>query len=92
MACGIKSLYLVKSFLPDKKCLMLLNSLAISHIHYLAILIEGMSQNLITNLEKQLNCCVKACLNRRKFDSSSDLKLKHNIFPIRILLDLKAVT
>ena len=92
MACGIKTLYSVKSFLPDKTFLMLLNSLVISHIHYPAILINGMSQNLITTIEKQLKWGVKACFNRRTFDSFSDLKLKHNIFPIRILLDLKAIT
>ena len=35
---------------------------------------------------------IKACFNRGKFDSSSDLKTKHNILSIRILLDFKAVT
>ena len=39
---------------------MLLNSLVISHIHYPAILINEMSQNLITTLKKQLNWGVKA--------------------------------
>ena len=92
MACGIKTLYSVKSFLPDKTCLMLLNSLVISHIHYPALLLNGISQNLITTLEKQLNWGVEAYFNRRKNDSSNDPKIKHNIFPIRILLDLKAVT
>ena len=92
MACGIKTLYSVKYFLTDKTCLMLFNSLVISHIHYPAILLNEISQNLITTLEKQLNWDVKACFNRRKYDSSSDLKIKYNIFPIRILLDIKAVT
>ena len=54
-------------------------------------ILNEISQNLITTLEKQLNWGVKACFNRRN-DSSSDLKIKYNIFPIRILLDLKAVT
>ena len=92
MACGIKTLYSVKSFLSDKTCLMLLNSLVNSHIHYPAIVIYGISQNLCTTLKKQLNWGVKACFNRRNFDSASDIKIKHNIFPIRILSDLKAVT
>ena len=70
---------------------MILDSFVISHIHYPAILI-GISKNLNTTLEKQLNWGVKACFNRGKFDSSSDLTVKHNIFPIRILLDFKAVT
>ena len=92
MACGIKTLYSVKSFVPDETCLMLLNSLVISHIHYPALLLNRNSQKLITTLDKQLNWGVKACFNRRKYDSSSDLKIKHNIFPIRVFLDLKAVT
>ena len=33
---------------------------------------------------------VKACFNRQKQDSSSDLKIKHNILPIRIFLDYKS--
>ena len=66
MACGIKTLYSVKSFLPDKTCLMLLNSLGISHIHYPALLLNGIPQKIITTLEKQLNWGVKACFNRRK--------------------------
>ena len=65
--CGIKLLYSVKSFLPDKTCLMLLNPIVISHIHYPAILIERISQNLIPNLKKQLNMGVKACFHRKKF-------------------------
>ena len=48
MVYGIKTLYSVKSFLPDKTCLMLLNSLVISHIHYPALLLNGVSQSLIT--------------------------------------------
>ena len=47
MALGIKTFHSVKSFLPDKTCLMLFNSHVGSHIHYPAILINGISQNLI---------------------------------------------
>ena len=92
MALGIKTFYSVKSFPPDNTCLMLFNSLNVSHLHYPTILINGISQNLITTLEEQLKWGVKACFNRGKFDSFSYQEIKHNIFPIRILLDLKAVT
>ena len=91
MACGIKTMYAVKQFLPEKTCLLLLNALVISHLHYPSILLQGLSQNLITTLEKQLSWGVKACFNRQKMDSSSDLKIKHSIFPVRIFLDYKAV-
>ena len=91
MACGIKTMYAMKQFLPEKTCLLLLNALVISHLHYPSILLQGLSQNLVTTLEKQLSWGVKACFNRQKIDSSSDLKIKHSVFPIRIFLDYKAV-
>ena len=59
MECSIKTLCSVKLFLQDKTCLMLFNSLVISHIHYPALLLNGISQSLITTLEKQLNWGVK---------------------------------
>ena len=90
MACGIKTIYAVKQFLSEKVCLLLLNALVLSHLHYPAILLQGISQNLLTTLEKQLSWGVKACFNRQKQDSSSDLKIKHNILPIRIFLDYKS--
>ena len=90
MACDIKTIYAVKQFLPEKICLLLLIALALSHLRYPAILLHGISQNLLTTLEKQLSWGVKACFNRQKQDSSSDLKIKHNILPIRFFLDYKS--
>ena len=43
MACGIKTIYAVKQFLPEKICLLLLNALVLSHLHYPAILLQGIS-------------------------------------------------
>ena len=91
MACGIKTLYSIREYLPEKTRLLLLNALVISHFHYQSILLNGISQNLITTLEKQLSWAVKACFNRTKFESTSDLKIKYRIFPIRLFLNLKAV-
>ena len=90
MACGIKTIYAVKQFLPEKICLLLLNTLVLSHLHYPAILLQGISQNFLTTLEKQLSWGVKACFNRQKHDSSSDLKIKHKILPVRLFLDYKS--
>ena len=92
MACGIKTLYCVRELLPEKICLSLLNALVISHLHYPALLLNGISQNLITTLENQLSWGIKACCNRNKYESSSDLKLKHEIFPVRLLFDYRAST
>ena len=84
MACGIKTIYAVKQFSPEKICLLLLNALALSHLHYPAILLQGISQNLLTTLEKQLSWGVKACFNSQKQDSSCDLKINYNILPTRL--------
>ena len=45
---------------------------------------------LNTTLEKQLNCGIIACFNRKKYDRWSDLKIKHNILPIRYFLKNKS--
>ena len=70
----------------------LLNALAVSHIRHPAILFNGISQNLITSLEKQLSWAEEACFNRNKSDSSSDLKIKHSIFSIKLMLEYRSVT
>ena len=58
-----------------------MHALVISHLHYAAILLSGISANLMISLEKQLSWA--------KYDSSSDLKLKHNILPVTMFLDYK---
>ena len=45
--------------------------LVISHLHYSAILLGGIRDNLITILEKQLNWGIKACFNRTKYERLS---------------------
>ena len=92
MACGIKTILSIRNYFPEKILLSLLNALVISHLHYPSILLNGISQNLITTLEKQLSWGVKACFHRKKFESSKDLEIKFQILPIRLFLDLKAVT
>ena len=92
MATGIKVLYNLQNIFPEKTKLLLLNALVISHLHYSAILIGGIRENGITTLEKQLNWGIKACFNRTKYERLSDLKKRHNILPVRFLLDLKTST
>ena len=79
MACGIKTLYSIREYLPEKTHLLLLNALVTSHIHYPSIPLNGIAQNLITTLEKQLSWAFKACFNRTKFESSS-FKLNTEFF------------
>ena len=82
MACGIKTIYAIRDFFPIKTRLLLLNALVLSHLHYPAILLNGISENLLTTLEKQLNWGVKACFNRSRYDLEVDIfafetKLQH---------------
>ena len=65
------------------------NALIMSHLHYSAVLLNGITENLLTTLEKQLNWGIKACFYRNKYDSSSDLKLMYDIIPIRYFLNIK---
>ena len=92
MATGIKVLYNLQTIFPEKTKLLLLNARVISHLHYSAILIGGIRENLETTLEEQLNWGIKACFNRTKDERSSDLNKRHNILPVRFLLDLKTST
>ena len=68
-----------------------MHSLVLSHLHYSSILINGISQNLRSTLEKQLSWAVKACFHKKKYDSSRDLKLQYKNLPVGLFLDLKAV-
>ena len=63
----------------------------LSQIQHRAILLNGISQNLFTSLEKQLNWAVRGCFNRNKSDSSNDLKFKHSTFPIKLMLEYRSV-
>ena len=55
MATGIKTFYAIRDTFPIATRLLLLNALVLSHLHYSAILLTGITENLITTLEKQLN-------------------------------------
>ena len=91
MALSIKTLYSINDMVPTKTKLTLLRSLVISHLHYPAILLSGINKSLLRTLEKQLNWGVKACFNRKKYDSSSDLKIKYKILPVEYLIRYRCV-
>ena len=88
MACGIKTISGIKKGLPIKTRIKLLSVPVLSHLHYSATLLSGISKKLIS-LEKQLSWVVKTCCHRRKYDTSSDLKLKHEILPVSFFLKFK---
>ena len=89
MACWIKTLQSIEKPLTIKKRILLL--VVITHLHYLAILLSSLTSNLLKLLQKQLSWTIKTCCDRRKFDSSSDLKLQYNVLPVSLYLDWKIV-
>ena len=89
MACWIKTLQSIEKPLTIKKRILLL--VVITHLHYLAILLSSLTSNLLKLLQKQLSWAIKTCCDRRKFDSSSDLKLQYNVLPVSLYLDWKIV-
>ena len=91
MVCSIKTIYYVRDFLPEKSRFFLLNALVISHLQYSSVILNGISQNLISTLEKQLNWRIKACFNGHKMDSAQDLRIKNGIITVRQTLDMNAI-
>ena len=87
MACDMKTLYSLRELISDNYKALTLNALVNSHIHYSAVFLNGINNNLIKSLEKQLSWGVKACFHRKKYDISLDLKIKNKILPISHFLD-----
>ena len=91
MATGIKIIKRISRPFPEQTRLLLLNALVISQLHYSGLLLASSKNNCFITLEKQLSWAVKTCFNRKKYDSSSDLKPKHQILPIKFLLEHKVL-
>ena len=89
IACWIKILQSIEKPLTIKNRILLL--VVITHLHYLAILLSSLTSNLLKLLQKQLSRAIKTCCDRRKFDSSSDLKLQYRVHPVSLYLDWKIV-
>ena len=85
MATVIKTIKCISRPFSEQTRLVLLNTLVISHLHYSGLLLASSKNNCFITLENQLSWAVKTCFSRKKYDSSSDLKLKHQILPIKLL-------
>ena len=80
IACETKVLNTLSENLPEKRKILLLNAIVISHLHYSALVLTGLQQSLLTILEKQLNCRIKTIFIRRKYDRSTDLKVRNKYY------------
>ena len=86
MARGKKVLNTLSKSLPEKTKVLLLNAILINHLHYSALILIGLQKSLLTTLEKQLNWGIKSIFNRRKYNRSTDLKLRNKILPVSLRL------
>ena len=63
--------------LSHKKFWLVLSALVLSHLHYSAVVIHAIEQNLRVSLEKQLNWVLRATYFRQKFEPVQDMKRSH---------------
>ena len=87
MAIGIKTIYTIRNFVPIKTRLLLLHSLVLCHLCYSAVLLNGINVTLLDSLNRQVNWAVKACCFKSKYDSSSELKIRHKILTAEHLIE-----
>ena len=81
MANAIRSIYLVRHFLPLKARIGLFKSLVLSHLNFSAIFLQSLSVMSLQRVNRQINWGIKVCHLRKKFDSARDLLLKDKILP-----------
>ena len=89
MAWGVETLNSIKNFFNKNTRFIIMNALVLSHFHCSLILLNSMTQTFVASLDQQLNWAIKLCINRRKFDSSRDLKVQYRVLPMRYFLDMK---
>ena len=76
MAQAFKALYTIRECKIHKRQTMLINALILSHLHYLALMLATIAQNLIITVAKQLSWAVKACWAVRNLSPLRSLKQK----------------
>ena len=86
MANAIRSIYLVRHFLPLKARIGLFKSLVLSHLNFSAIFFQSLSVMSLQRVNRQINWGIKVCHLRKKFDSARDLLLKDKILPAELFI------
>ena len=86
MANAIRSIYLVRHFLPLKARIVLFKSLVLSHLNFSAIFFQSLLVMSLQRVNKQINWGIKVCHLRKKFDSARDLLLKDKILPAELFI------
>ena len=82
MANAIRSIYLVRHFLPLKARIGLFCPISIS----VPIFFQSLSVKSLQRVNRQINWGIKVCHLRKKFDSARDLLLKDKILPAELII------
>lgn len=72
-------------------CRTIVQALVISKLDYANGLLYGINKDLLNKLQLVQNMAAKLCLNRRKYDSSTDALMTLHWLPIRFRIKYKIV-
>ena len=78
-ATSIRTFHQIQMSRPSKTRLVLLKTLVLSQLEYRILLFTGLSKTQINSLDKQINWGIQTAFFRKKIESLSDLKAKHQI-------------
>ena len=85
MANAIRSIYLVRHFLPLKARIGLLKSLVSSRLNFSAFF-QSLSVMSLQRVNRRINWGIKVCHLRKKFDSARYLFLRDKILPADLFI------
>ena len=91
MATGIKTIYVIRNFITENTRILLLHALVLSHLQYSAILLTGITSELLCTLQKQINWGIKAACFKKKSTNIDDIKNRFKILHLDNLIDLKTI-
>ena len=86
MAHAIRSIYLIRHQIPLNARILLLKSLVLSHLSYLAIFFQNLSAKNLKRLNRQINWVIKVCFLRKKFDKARHLLIHTKTLPAELII------
>ena len=86
MANAIRSLYLVRNYIPLKVRIDGFKSVVVSHLSFSGVLLQTLTVKNINRINRQINWGIKVCYFRQKFDHSIDLLIKDRILPAELFI------
>ena len=91
MAHALRSIYLIRHRIPLNARILLLKPLVLSHLSFSAIFLQNLSAKNQKRLYRQINCCIKVCFLRRKYDKARDVQIRTNILPAELIAKMSLI-